>query len=212
MRDLRHVYPSGTAVEIQALDVPAGAAGVLVGASGSGKSTLLHLIGGLLRVQAGTVRVGETELSALSEAERDRWRARHVGLVLQTAHLARALTVRQNVQLAPFAARERADEARIDEVIGRVGLGALADRLPHTLSVGQRQRAALARAVVLRPTLLLADEPTASLDDAHAAATLDLLRGEAERAGALLLVATHDARVRAHLPVALDLSPTPDPA
>ncbi len=187
------------------LDVASGERGVLIGPSGSGKSTLLHLIGGLLRVQSGSVAVRGVRLEALSEAESDAFRAQHIGVVFQQAHLAHALTVRQNVLLASFAARREADVDRADAILARVGLKGLGSRLPHKLSVGQRQRVAIARAVMNGPRLLLADEPTASLDDANAAATLAVLREEAERAGAILLVATHDARVTKQLPVALKL-------
>ncbi len=205
IRDLRYAYDGTSVLEGIHLDVASGASGVLIGPSGSGKSTLLHLIGGLLRVQSGSIEVGGTRLETLSESELDAFRAQHVGVVFQQAHLAHALTVRQNVLLAPFAARKEADPKRADAILARVGLGGLGDRLPHKLSVGQRQRVAIARAVMNSPTLLLADEPTASLDDAHAAATLAVLREEAERVGAILLVATHDARVTQHLPVALRL-------
>lgn len=205
VRNLRYGYGEVPVLDNVDLDVAPCASGVLIGPSGSGKSTLLHLIGGLLRVQSGSVQVGRERLETLSEAELDAFRAQHVGVVFQQAHLAHALTVRQNVLLAPFAARREADPKRADAILSRVGLGGLGDRLPHKLSVGQRQRVAIARAVMNGPTLLLADEPTASLDDAHAASTLAVLREEAERAGAILLVATHDARVTDHLPVALRL-------
>ena len=209
VRDLEYRYDDTHVIQGIDLDLAPGASGVLIGPSGSGKSTLLHLIGGLLRVQSGSIAVGGTRLEVLSEARLDAFRARHVGVVFQQAHLAGALTVRQNVLLAPFAARKQADGERADAILARVGLDGLSDRLPHKLSVGQRQRVAIARAVMNGPTLLLADEPTASLDDTHAAATLAVLREEAERAGAILLVATHDARVTDHLPVALRLDATP---
>ncbi len=206
VRGLSYGYDGARILEDIELNLASRASGVLIGPSGSGKSTLLHLIGGLLRVQSGSIAVGGRRLEALSESELDAFRAAQVGVVFQQAHLAGALTVRQNVLLAPFAARREADEERVDILLARVGLDGLGDRLPHKLSVGQRQRVAIARAVMNCPALLLADEPTASLDDAHAAATLSVLREEAERAGAILLVATHDARVTDHLPVALRLT------
>ncbi len=123
-----------------------------------------------------------------------------MGLVPQRLHLVGALDVRDNLRLANTLAGLPVDDARITALLEAVGVVELADRFPSQLSQGQAQRVAIARAVVNRPALLLADEPTANLDDAHAAQALELLRGQAIEAGATLVVASHDARVRSLLP------------
>ena len=147
--------------------------------------------------RVGSVTVNGTDIGALAESARDRWRGRTVGLVPQRLHLVGALDVRDNLRLAQTLAGLPVDDARITALLEAVGVIDLARRFPSQLSQGQAQRVAIARAVVNRPALLLADEPTANLDDAHAAQALELLRGQAIEAGATLVVASHDARVTA---------------
>jgi putative ABC transport system ATP-binding protein len=195
-----HRYGRVTAVAIPAWRAAAGDAWLLAGPSGSGKSTVLHILAGLTRPTAGSVIVKGTDIAALSESARDRWRGRSVGLVPQRLHLVGAIDVCDNLRLANTLAGLPVDDARITALLQAVGVVELADRFPSQLSQGQAQRVAIARAVVNRPALLLADEPTANLDDAHAAQALELLRGQALEAGATLVVASHDARVRSLLP------------
>jgi putative ABC transport system ATP-binding protein len=195
-----HRYGDVTAVAIPAWRAGAGEAWLLAGQSGSGKSTVLHILAGLTRPTAGSVTVGGTELASLDGGTRDRWRGRSVGLVPQRLHLVSALDVRDNLRLANTLAGLRVDDDRITALLQAVGVADLDERYPSQLSQGQAQRVAIARAVVNRPALLLADEPTANLDDAHAAQALELLRGQALEAGATLVVASHDARVRSLLP------------
>jgi len=195
-----HRYGEVTAVEIPAWRSGAGDAWLLAGQSGSGKSTVLHILAGLTRPTAGSVTVDGTDLAGLAGSACDRWRGRSVGLVPQRLHLVSALDVRDNLRLANTLAGLRVDDARITALLEAVGVADLADRFPSQLSQGQAQRVAIARAVVNRPVLLLADEPTANLDDAHAAQALELLRGQAIESGATLVVASHDARVRSLLP------------
>jgi len=195
-----HRYGVVTAVAIPAWRARTGDAWLLAGQSGSGKSTVLHILAGLTRPTAGSVTVNGTDLGRLAGSARDRWRGRSVGLVPQRLHLVSALDVRDNLRLATTLAGLRVDDDRITALLEAVGVADLADRYPSQLSQGQAQRVAIARAVVNRPALLLADEPTANLDDAHAAQALELLRGQAIEAGATLVVASHDARVRSLLP------------
>lgn len=168
---------------------------LLRGASGSGKSTLLALLAGLLRVQQGSLEVAGTDLTALGPRELDAWRGATLGFVPQRLHLSDALTVAGNLALPALAAGQRADPARAAELLEALDIAALARRRPHQLSVGQAQRVALARALMRRPRLLLADEPSASLDDEHTVHMLALLLDAAEREGCTLVVASHDARV-----------------
>jgi len=203
---LEHRYGQGErVVSVLAWRVGEGEAWLLAGPSGSGKSTLIAILAGLTLPTAGRVRVGSTEPASLSPSARDRWRGRSIGLVPQRLHLIGALSVRDNLRMAQRLAGLPVDEARIAQLLAAVDVERFANRYPRALSQGQAQRVAIARAVVNRPALVLADEPTANLDDAHAAQALELLRTQALEAGASLIVASHDARVRPLLPHRLEL-------
>ena len=191
------------------LTLGAGDAVAIVGPSGCGKSTLLHLLAGLDRPDAGRVLVDGRDWESLAPEPKARWRGEAVGFVFQLHHLLPELTAEENVALPLLLAGTGDSEARAAarDLLDRVGLSRQAASLPRILSGGERQRVAIARAVVRRPRLLLCDEPTGSLDAAHAADVLDLLLGAArERAGALLLV-THDPGVAARCARVLTLSP-----
>jgi putative ABC transport system ATP-binding protein len=151
------------------------------------------------------VEVSGQSLAKLSGATLDRWRGATVGIVLQALHLVRHLSVRDNLCLAQYLAHLPQDDIRIQDTLASLGVGDKAARRPDELSQGERQRVAIARAVVNRPKLLLADEPTANLDDAAAARAVDLLSEQAARHGATLVVATHDARVKTKLRDRLEL-------
>jgi ABC-type lipoprotein export system ATPase subunit len=202
------VAPDGGRVEV--LDVPsfvvgAGEQVALRGASGTGKTTLLHVIAGIVRPDAGTVKVAGRDIAPLSEAERDAWRARHVGYVFQTFNLLQGFTALENVALASmFAGPAKVEHAR--ELLGRVGLESRLEYSPRKLSIGQQQRVAVARALVNKPNLVLADEPTGNLDRANADAALALLRETCRENGAALLVVSHDERVVAQFERVLDLA------
>ncbi len=176
------------------LDVPGGSSVAVVGPSGCGKSTLLGLLGGLDLPSTGSVRVGSDVVSALDERERAAFRRANVGYVYQNDNLLPFLTVEENLafQLAlnTGGSVDQADAG--GRLLARLGLDALAQRVPDQLSGGQRQRVAIARAVVHRPRLLLADEPTGALDPRNAAVVIDLLLEVGHDLGATLVVATHD--------------------
>ena len=171
----------------------------VMGRSGSGKSTLLRLIGGLEAADAGIVRVDDTDLTALTETERARRRRRGLGFVFQSFNLIPTLTVAENVELplelndvAPDDMRRRS-RALLDDL----GLANCADRFPEDISGGEQQRAAIARAVIHEPKLVLADEPTGNLDAETARHVLELLRRTCRERNATLIVATHSAEVAA---------------
>ncbi|KQV46220.1 hypothetical protein ASC95_26825 [Pelomonas sp. Root1217] len=192
---LRHRYAGGAEIAYADFALAAGRHLLLRGASGSGKSTLLALLAGLLRVQEGELNVAQTELQTLSPHALDAWRGATLGVVPQRLHLSEALTVAENLALPALAAGRGADPARAAELMEALDIADLANRRPHQLSVGQAQRVALARALMRRPRLLLADEPSASLDDEHTLHMLALLLDAAEREGCTLVIASHDARV-----------------
>lgn len=196
IRDLRHAYRGSDALQIRDWQSEQGEHWLVLGPSGSGKTTLLHILAGILKPSFGEVLVAGQPLTKLKPRALDRFRARHVGIVLQRLHLVDSLTVEDNVVLAQFLARLPPDPHRALEVLTDLGLEDKAHAYPHELSFGQAQRVAVARAVVNRPTLLLADEPTSNLDDAHALQTLDLLESQANACRATLLIATHDQRIK----------------
>jgi ABC-type lipoprotein export system ATPase subunit len=197
LESLSLIHPGRAPLHYPDRQLPAGGQAVVLGPSGSGKSSLLHLIGGLQRPTQGRVRVDGQAISEWPEARRDAFRGKRIGIVFQRLHLLGALSLGDNLVLAQRCAGLPVDRARVQSLLTQLGLGDLIHARPHALSGGQQQRAAIARALVNRPALVLADEPTASLDDDNAATVLDLLLGEAAREGAALLVATHDARARA---------------
>jgi putative ABC transport system ATP-binding protein len=192
---LRHRYAAGAEIAYADFALAAGRHLLLRGASGSGKSTLLALLAGLLRVQRGELSVAGTALQNLGPRELDAWRGATLGFVPQRLHLSEALTVAENLALPALAAGQGAEAARAQELLAALDIAELAGRRPHQLSVGQAQRVALARALMRRPRLLLADEPSASLDDEHTLHMLALLLDAAEREGCTLVIASHDARV-----------------
>jgi putative ABC transport system ATP-binding protein len=171
----------------------------VVGPSGSGKTTLLHILAGILRPTAGSVRVAGQDIGALPAAELDRFRGRHIGIVLQRLHLVTSLTVMNNLLLAQYLAGLPQDSARVIDVLRGLELGDKTGAYPHELSHGQAQRAAVARAVVNRPQLLLADEPTSNLDAPRCGQALDLLETQARAYGATLVIATHDQRIKSRV-------------
>lgn len=168
---------------------------VLMGRSGSGKSTLLHIIAGIARPDAGKVIVDGTDITTLSEAARDLFRARKIGYVFQTFNLLQGFSALENVLLGMSFGGQRADRDRAAELLRRVGLGERMHHLPSALSVGEQQRVAVARALANRPRLLLADEPTASVDTHHQQQIIELLQNTCREEEVALLLVTHSPEV-----------------
>jgi putative ABC transport system ATP-binding protein len=162
------------------------------------------LVAALVAPSAGTLQVAGQDVTGLHGAAADAWRAGAIGFLPQKLHLSEALTVQQNLAMAQWAAGRDEDIASIQTALNALGVSELAGRLPGQLSGGQAQRVALARAVLLKPHVLLADEPTASLDDEAATQAVGLLLATAARHGATLVIATHDARVAALVPPSAD--------
>ncbi|MGX1494634.1 ABC transporter ATP-binding protein [Streptomyces tendae] len=174
------------------IDFRRGTFTAVMGPSGSGKSTLLHCAAGLDRPTSGRVRIGETDLSSLSEKDLTVLRRARVGFVFQAFNLVPALTVEQNIMLPSRLARSAPDPRRVAEVVERVGLGARLSHRPSELSGGQQQRVAIARALVSRPEVIFCDEPTGALDTQTAAEVLTLLRAVVDDAGQTVIMVTHD--------------------
>jgi ABC-type lipoprotein export system ATPase subunit len=205
VRGLEHRYGGVQALRLPNWQVGKGERWLVLGRSGCGKSTLLHVLAGLVLPSEGQVNVFDMDLLALKGKRLDRWRGTNVGIVLQALHLVKHLSVRDNLRLAQYLAHLPQDDARVAETLSALGIADKAARRPAQLSQGEQQRVAIARAVVNRPKLLLADEPTANLDDIAAAAVVDLLSEQAARHGATLVVATHDSRVKEKFQERLEL-------
>ena len=211
LQNLTHAYAGATVLNVASWQAEQGAQWLMLGPSGSGKTTLLHVLAGILRPTSGQVTVADQDLTALSPAALDRFRGKHVGIVFQRLHLIDSLTVLNNLLLAQYMAGEPQDAARVRELLASLDLAEKASARPHELSHGQAQRVAVARAVVNKPKLLLADEPTSNLDDTRCLQVLDLLLAQAKACGATLVIATHDQRIKSRVPNHYELAAPHEP-
>jgi putative ABC transport system ATP-binding protein len=200
-RAVTRVFGEGEAT-VQALrgvslDVPAGQFTAVMGPSGSGKSTLMHLLAGLDRPTEGTVHIGGEDVGAMSDAQLTKLRRRHVGFIFQAFNLLPVLSAEENVTLPLAIAGRKPDKDELDRLLSRVGLSDRRTHRPSELSGGQQQRVAIARGLIARPTVLLADEPTGNLDSRSGTEVLDLLREAVDIDGQTTVMVTHDARAAA---------------
>jgi putative ABC transport system ATP-binding protein len=179
------------------LSVPAGQFTAIMGPSGSGKSTLMHLLAGLDTPDSGSVHVGGEDITRMSDRELTKLRRRHIGFVFQSFNLLPTLTAEENIVLPLVIAGRKPEAAAVDALLDRMGLLERRDHRPRELSGGQQQRVAVARALIGRPTVLFADEPTGNLDSRAGAEVLQLLREAADRDGQTTIMVTHDARAAA---------------
>lgn len=190
-----------TVLHVRRFVMKAGERAALVGPSGSGKSTLLHLIAGIVRPTEGKIQVLDRQLATMGESELDRFRARHIGYVFQNFNLLPGFTAAENVLAAmrfgSAALSGKEKRERAEQLLKQVGLGHRTGNRPSQLSQGEQQRVAIARALANRPSLVLADEPTASLDAANASAVFELLTRVCDEEGAALLLSTHDMELAA---------------
>jgi len=193
LENLNFDYGEDFSLSIKELSLNKGEMALISGGSGSGKSTLLWLIAGLLRARSGSITVAGERMDGASESAADRIRSRHIGLVFQTHHLLPEFTAQDNVALALMAASEpeKTHASRSRELLNKLGIERVNVPVAN-LSVGQQQRVAVARAIVCKPTIVLADEPTASLDEVNASQAMDLIQQACREAGAALLCASHD--------------------
>ena len=181
---------------------------LLLGQSGTGKTTLLHLLAGMLRTDMGTIHVAGRDLKTSSDRELDAWRGQELGIVFQRAHFVQSLTVEENLALPHQLTQGHVSHDMLDRMasmLDRLGLSHRAHALPRQLSVGEQQRASIARALLHRPKVVFADEPTSALDDQNAKAVMDILDREA--AEATLLVVTHDQRLKDRYAQCVTLQP-----
>jgi len=177
---------------------------LIIGSSGIGKTTLLHLLAGLLESSSGSIKLFEKELSELSSHQLDRFRKNNIGIVFQRPHFVNSLTVKENLQLAQYIANKK-DNNRIENILKNLNILNKSDKKTNQLSQGEKQRASIALAIVNSPKLILADEPTSSLDDINCDNVIELLKKQATDFEAQLIVITHDSRLKKHFKNSIEL-------
>lgn len=207
IRDLHFRYPGdGFGLRLPNLELARGASLAILGPSGGGKTTLLRLMAGLLQPQRGEIRLDDTRLDQLTEAERRRFRLTRTGLIFQDFALLDYLTVAENLLLpARFAGTAAGAEADARELAEHLDIGRHWRRLTRELSQGERQRVAIARALAHRPQWIFADEPTASLDAVRRNRVIELLQARTQAAGACLVLVTHDQDLLPRFPNQLEV-------
>ncbi|MFL9845827.1 ABC transporter ATP-binding protein [Flavobacterium rhizosphaerae] len=193
---LKFSYGKDTNFNFPDIKTAEGQSLLITGGSGRGKTTLLHILGGLLKPISGRVLVGGTDITQLSEKKLDHFRGQNIGLVLQQSFFVASLNVLDNVVLAAWLANGKKPFDEAKELLAQLGLGEQWHKLPSQLSIGQQQRVSIARALINKPKLLLADEPTSSLDDENALIVADMLDGLAKQFGSALIIVTHDQRLK----------------
>ena len=202
-------YPNGPSLTFPDLRCAAGEHWLLLGPSGSGKTTWLQLLAGLRTPTTGRIVLRDTNLADLRGGALDRFRGREIGIIYQQPPFVRSLSVGDNLALARRLAGLPADAERVHRLLDRLGVSHKARSRPDRLSVGEQQRVAIARALVNAPGLILADEPTSALDDGNARRVSQLLREVAEAVQAILVIVTHDARLRQEFDRYVELAGTP---
>ena len=169
---------------------------LISGQSGCGKSTLLHLLGGLLKPQVGNIHISDTDITKLSDTKLDYFRGQNIGIVFQQSHLIKALTVEENLLTAQYLAGNGQDKKHVAHILEKLNLEQKLHSKPQNLSLGEQQRVSIARALINEPFLILADEPTSSLDDKNCEEVVQLLLEQSKNSNATLVIVTHDNRLK----------------
>jgi putative ABC transport system ATP-binding protein len=195
---LRFQYPQGPSFHFPDFRCNNGEHLLILGESGRGKTTLLHLLAGLIKPTGGEIQINTTDTVKLSQAELDRFRGQHIGIIFQTAHFVESLSVIDNLMISPFLSGKQATRESAMSALNRLNIGHKSAEKPRNLSVGEQQRVAIARAVFHQPAVILADEPTSALDDRNAQEVLNMLEEQAKISGAALVIVTHDKRLKDH--------------
>jgi putative ABC transport system ATP-binding protein len=196
IKSVTHSYGNAHRITFKDWQINNGEQWLLLGSSGSGKTTLLHILTGILKPTDGEVVINNTPVYSLPSKKLDQFRGRNIGIIFQRPHLIKSLTIAENLFMAQSFAGLPENKKRVDDVLSSLGIAAKKNAYPSELSQGQLQRVSIARAVINKPALLIADEPTSSLDDENTHAVLQLLLEQSGINQATLIVATHDKRVK----------------
>lgn len=193
---LKFSYDSNIGFVFPAIACKANDVLLITGSSGKGKTTLLHLLAGLLKPSAGKIHINETDIVPLGEKELDNFRGQHIGIIFQQAHFVAAFTVLENLLLAQYLSGRKKDEVLAKKLLDDLGVSSQQNKKPAQLSIGQQQRVSIARALINKPALILADEPTSSLDDDNCLTVAALLQQQAKQFNTALVIVTHDNRLK----------------
>jgi len=183
-------------IEFPDIALERGSQALVLGNSGKGKTTFLHLLGGLMKIQSGSIHIDGKEMGKLSKKEMDQFRGDHIGIVFQSPHFIRSISMLQNLKVAASLSGTKVDQSFNNSLMEKLQVTSLADKLPEQLSQGEKQRFSIARALINKPLLILADEPTSALDDENCDKVFELLSEAAKAQNASLLIVTHDGRLK----------------
>ncbi|MDB3901738.1 ATP-binding cassette domain-containing protein [Flavobacteriaceae bacterium] len=203
-KEVEFNYDNQIFFKFQDIDLKSNENLLIIGNSGVGKTTLMHLLAGLLKSNSGSIKLFDKELSQLSSHQLDRFRKNNIGIVFQRPHFVNSLTIKENLQLAQYIANKN-DNNRIESILKNLNIFDKSNKKTNQLSQGEKQRASIALAIVNSPKLILADEPTSSLDDTNCSKVIKLLKKQATDFGAQLIVITHDSRLKEHFKKSIEL-------
>jgi len=203
-KEVEFNYDNQMFFKFQNIDLNSNENLLIIGESGVGKTTLMHLLAGLLKSNSGSIKMFDKELNQMSSYQLDSFRKNNIGIVFQRPHFVNSLTVKENLQLAQYIANKN-DNTRIESILKNLNIFEKSDKKTNQLSQGEKQRVSIALAIVNSPKLILADEPTSSLDDNNCSKVIKLLKKQATDFGAQLIVITHDSRLKKHFKKSIEL-------
>ena len=203
-KEVEFNYDNQMFFKFQNIDLNSNENLLIIGESGVGKTTLMHLLAGLLKSNSGSIKLFDKELNQMSSYQLDSFRKNNIGIVFQRPHFVNSLTVKENLQLAQYIANKN-DNTRIESILKNLNIFEKSNKKTNQLSQGEKQRVSIALAIVNSPNLILADEPTSSLDDNNCSKVIKLLKKQATDFGAQLIVITHDSRLKKHFKKSIEL-------
>ena len=189
-------YNGGAKFSFPDIHLEEGGSLLVLGDSGVGKTTFIQILAGLLKAKSGKIELGNTNYNKLSSKEMDQFRGKYIGMIFQKPHFVRNLNILENLLLSLYLSEKKQDKKRVIQLLKEIGLGNKLESMPNELSQGEQQRVAIALAVIKKPDLILADEPTSSLDDANCQKIITLLKEKADKTKSKLIIITHDSRIK----------------